>query len=100
MERRGNHVCGLMRLYGVRGDGGGVSDVPERSCCSADPLGRWHFGRNLAGTPVGGGTGCVNGKLAVAALYLALQMPMIFYSAAVAKGLSGIKAAPEVCSLT
>lgn len=57
-----NHACGLMRLYGVRGDGGGVSDVPERSCCFADPLGRWHFGRNRAGTPVGGGTGRVNDK--------------------------------------
>ena len=61
-ERMGNWCCDYLRLYGVCGDGGGVSDVPERSCCAANPLGRWHFGCNCAGTPMGGGTGRVNGK--------------------------------------
>ena len=46
-------LCGPVRLYGVCGDGGGVSDVPERSCCAAAPLGRRYPGRYFALVPVG-----------------------------------------------
>ena len=55
-------LCGPVRLYGVCGDGGGVSDVPERSCCAAAPLGRRHPGRYFALAPVGGGPFCGGGK--------------------------------------
>lgn len=62
MERGGDCPCGPVRLYGVRGDGGGVSDVPERSCRAATPLGRRHSGRHFALAPVGGGPFCGGGE--------------------------------------
>ena len=62
MENRGDRPCGPVRLYGVCGDGGGVSDVPERSCCAAAPLGRRYPGRYFALAPVGGGPFCGGGE--------------------------------------
>ena len=61
-RHRGDRPCGPVRLYGVCSDGGGVSDVPERSCCAAAPLGRRHPGRYFALAPVGGGPFCGGGK--------------------------------------
>src|SRR5699024_11095324 len=62
MERMGNFCCDYLRLYGVCGNGGGVSDVPERSCCAANPLGSRYFVRYFAGTPMGSGSSCSGGK--------------------------------------
>lgn len=62
MERMGNFCCDYLRLYGVCGNGGGVSDVPERSCCAANPLGSRYFVRYYAGTPMGSGSSCSGGK--------------------------------------
>ena len=62
MEHRGDHPCGSVRLYGVCSDSGGVSDVPERSCCAAAPLGRRYPGRYFALAPVGGGPFCGGGE--------------------------------------
>ena len=62
MERMGNFCCDYLRLYGVCGNGGGVWDVPERSCCAANPLGSRYFVRYFAGTPMGSGSSCSGGK--------------------------------------
>ena len=62
MERMGNYGCNYLWLYGVCGDSGGVSDVPERSGCTASSLGCRYFDRNCAGTPMDSDSSWSGGK--------------------------------------
>ena len=60
VECMGNFYCDCLQLHGVHGDSGRVSNVSERACCAVVPLGRWYFGSDFAGTPMGSGSYCGN----------------------------------------